>query len=455
MLGLWKKFAEMPFWKRAAYGLPVAFACFWIALSLQAWAWTNVAVMQLENDFDSDIEFADTFFDFQGGFGATDVRLTKYAPNGDELGTFKIDRVTVQTPGIGWLFYNTVIDTTDELPDRFGIVLDNPRNLADDDSTPGNFTNLPFDAMGCTEALLTRTDLRAMDVPSARQVTLLLARDTDTESTGTLRLRTEGAGEMDIQVKIGLQRPVNLEQSINVMQAATLHNVQMTFNDLGFIEKRNAYCAKKHKLTAKAFSDYHMQEVARFSAATGKGFGPATLAQYRDFAENGGSLVLRTAGARKLRLVQFIAMPQPEQMRAYPIMIAANGKAPSNYSEFAVAPTQGAPAMPAAPAAVAAIPVAATQSVQAQPVVAGALPTPGSVVPPAGLNALVGQHVDVTTKYGSVRKGVLTFVGTLAINVQLDKEEGGLPLTMPTDSITSITYTPLAPPASAQQAKAP
>ena len=454
MLG-WKKFAAMPLWKRAVLGLPVALVCFWVAMSLQAWAWTNVAVMQLENDFDSDIEFADTFFDLHGGFGATDVRLTKYAPNGDELGTFKIDRVTVQTPGLGWMFYNTVIDTTDELPDRFGIVLDNPRNLADDDSTPGNFTNLPYDAMGCTAALLTRTDLRAMDVPSARQVTLLLARDSDTESTGTLRLRTEGAGEMDIQVKIGLQRPVNLEQSFNVMQAATLDNVQLTFNDLGFIGKRNAYCAKKHKLTARAFSDYHMQEVARFSAATGKAFGPATLAQYRDFAENGGSLVLRTAGTRKLRLVQFIAMPQAEQMRAYPIMIAANGKAPANYSETAMAPTQAQPAV-AAPAPAVAIPVAMTAApVQAQPAPAGTLPQPGAAVPFAAIGTLVGQHVDVSTKYGSVRKGVLTFVGPMAINVQLDKEEGGLPLTMPTDSITSILYTPLAPPASAQQAKAP
>lgn len=449
----------MPLWKRACFGLPVALVCFWIALSLQAWAWTNVAVMQIENDFDSDIEFADTFWDFHGGFGATDVRLTKFAPNGDELATFKIDRVTVQTPGIGWMFYNTVIDTTDELPDRFGIVLENPRNIADDDSTPGNFTNLPYDAMGCAESMLTRTDLRAMGVPSDRQITLLLARDSDTESTGTFRLRTEGAGEMDIQVKIGLQRPVTLEQSVNIMQAATLHNVQMTFNDLGFIEKRNAYCAKKHKLTAQAFSDYHMQEVARFSATTGKQFGPATLAQYRDFAEHGGSLVLRTAGIRKLQLMQFVAMPQAEKMRAYPIMIAANGKAPANYSEVAVAAPQ--PALAAVAAAdVAAIPVAMAQPVQAQPVqttptAGGAQLAPGTVVPLASVGALIGQHVDVATKYGSVRKGVLTLVGPIAINVQLDKEEGGLPLTMPTDSITSITYTPLAPPASAQQAKAP
>ena len=77
-----------------------------------------------------------------------------------------------------------------------------------------------------------------------------------------------------------------------------------------------------------------------------------------------------------------------------------------------------------------------------------------------GLRALTGRHVDVSTKFGSVRKGVLTLVGPLAINVQLDKEEGGLLLTMPADSITEIKYTPVesvpvAPPATAQQAKAP
>jgi hypothetical protein len=440
----------MPMWKRFAFATPVALALFWIALSVQAWAWTNASVMQIESELDSDIEFDDTFFDLNGGFGATDVRITKFAPNGEELVNFKIDRVTVQTPGLGWMFYNTLIDTSEELPDRIGIVLDNPRNIADDDSTPGNYTNLPFDAMGCVESALTPGDLRVMGVPSERQITLLLERDSDSESTGTFRVRTEGAGEMEMRVKVGMQRPVHLEHWADTMQTMALHSAQLTFTDLGHIAKRNAYCAKKHNLSAKAFTDYHMQEVARFAAASGTAYGAGTLAQYRDFAENGGTLVLRTAGTRKLTLMQFATMERTQKMQAYQVMIAANGKAPANFGYAAAAP------MATAPSPVASLPasITAPAPMPAQ-AAAGGLPAPGTVVPVASLVALTGQHIDVSTKFGSVRKGVLTLVGPLAINLLLDKEEGGLLLTMPTDSITEIKYTPPAPPASAQQAKAP
>lgn len=453
MFGWWKTFAAMPLWKRAAFGLPVALACFWIALSLQAWAWSTASVLQIEGELDSDIEFGDTFFDLHGGFGATDVRITKFAPDGDELATFKIDRVTVQTPGLGWMFYNTVIDTSEELPDRIGIVLDNPRNIASDDSTPGNYTNLPFDAMGCVQTALTPTDLRAMGVPTARQVTMLLERDSDAESTGTFRVRTEGAGEMEMLLKIGMQRPVHLERWVDTMQTAALHSAQLSFTDLGHIARRNAYCAKKHSLSAKAFTDYHMQEVARFSAASGTAYGQGTLAQYRDFAENGGKLVLRTAGTRKLTLMQFAAMERAQQLQAYHVMIAANDNAPANFNYAAAAPMPAA----AVPAPVASMPVsiAAPAPIPAQAASANGLPAPGSVVPFAALGALTGRHVDVSTKFGSVRKGELKLVGPLAINLLLDKEEGGLLLTMPADSITEIKYTPPAPPADASQAKAP
>ena len=447
MLG-WKTFTAMPMWKRFAVATPVAFLLFWIAMSLEAWAWTNVTAMTISSEMDSDIEFDDTFFDLHGGFGATDVRFTKYAPDGSDGVTFKVDRVTVQTPGLGWMFWSTLFDTTDELPDRFGVEFDNLRNVADDDTTPGNYTNLPYDAMGCVPSALTPTDLRTMGVPTQRKIAVLLERDTDAQSTGTFRLRTDGAGEMEMQVKLDLQRPVHLETWGDTIENVALQSVQLTFNDLGYIAKRNAYCAKKHNLTAKAFSDYHMQEVARFTAAGGSEMGQGTLAQYRDFAENGGTLQMRTAGTRKLTLVQFATMDRLQKMRAYPVMISANGKAPANFSygfdpnaQVAVAAsaaaTDGAVAVPVN--AVAAAPVAALPP--------GSLPEPGTVVPYAQLASLTGQHVDITTTYGSVRKGVVTLVGPLSAAVQLDKEEGGLLLTMPVDSITEIKFTPVAPPA--------
>lgn len=438
MLG-WKTYSAMPMWKRFLFAAPVAALLFWIALSLQAWVWTEVAAAQIADEMDADVEYDDTFFDLHGGFGATDVRFTKYSPDGSDSVTFKVDRVTVQTPGLGWMFWNTLFDTTDELPDRLGIEFDNLRNVADDDTTPGNYTNLPYDAMGCVPSALTPTDLRTMGVPTQRKIAVLLERDTDAQSTGTFRLRTDGAGEMEMQVKLDLQRPVRLETWGDTIETAALQSVQLTFNDLGYIAKRNAYCAKKHSLTAKAFSDYHMQEVARFTAAGGSEMGQGTLDQYRDFADNGGTLQMRTAGTRKLTIVQFATMDRLQKMRAYPVMISANGKAPAffAYGPASAAQTPVAAATPAMAAPAVATPVVLTTAQ------AGALPAPGSLVPREALDSLTGQHVDVTTSYGTVRKGVLQLVGPLAMNLQLDKVEGGILLTMPLDRVTDVRYTPI------------
>jgi hypothetical protein len=439
----------MPVWKRFAIATPVAIVLFWVGLSLQAWAWTEVSARMVASEMDAEVEYKDSFFDLHGGFGATDVRFTKFSPDGEDSVTYRIDRVTLQTPGLRWFIWNTLFDTSNELPDRVGIVLDNPRNVADDDTTPGNYTNLPFDAMGCVASALTPTDLRTMGVSTQRQVTVTLSRDSDTQTTGLFRMRTEGAGELDMQVKLELQRPVDMATWGEQIEAAPLQSVQMQFTDLGYIAKRNAYCAKKHGMTAAAWADYHMQEVARFSGAQGMAYGQGTLAQYRDFAEKGGTLLLRTAGTRKLSIMEFVQMDRLRKMQAYPVMIAANGKAPANFSygfdpnaAAVAAAADGAVDVPVAN--LAPTPVANAAS---GPVAAGQLPEPGAIVPHESLAALTGRHIDVTTTYGSTRKGILALVGPLAINVQLDKEEGGLNLTMPTNSITEIRYTPIDTPA--------
>jgi hypothetical protein len=140
-----------------------------------------------------------------------------------------------------------------------------------------------------------------------------------------------------------------------------------------------------------------------------------------------------------------------QKMQLFPLMIAANGKAPANFAyNYGVQPAPAAADAVAIPVAnVVPAPVAATTPAQ---VADGSLAS-GAVVPYAQLQSLTGHHVDITTTYGSVRKGVVVLVGPLEASVQLDKEEGGMLLHMPANSITEIRYTPVAPPAT-QAAKA-
>ncbi|MCC8363305.1 hypothetical protein LK996_09490 [Lysobacter sp. A6] len=446
----WKTFAAMPMWKRFVYAAPIAFLCFWAALSLQAKLWTEAAMLVVEMETGGEIESKNSFFNLKGEVGIEDVSMTMFDPTGENSITFKADRVVVETPGFGWYFWSTIFVSSEELPDLVGVRIENPRNVATDPNTPGNYTNLPYDAMGCVAEMLTPTDLRAMGVPTQRQIRIALEKVSDAETTARFRLRTEGAGEMEMKLALELKRPVKMEDFAQDVEEAPLKSVQLDFNDLGFTAKRNAYCAKKHNLTAAAFADYHMQEVGRFLGAQGVSLGQGTAAQYRDFATNGGTLQLRTAGTRKITANEFVELSRMQKMQLFPLMIAANGKAPANFAwNYGVQP---APAAAAADGAVA-IPVANVVPAPVAAVPAGGLPEAGAVVAYAQLQSLTGHHVDITTTYGSVRKGVVKLVGPYEASVQLDKEEGGLLLHMPADRITEIRYTPVAPPAT-QAAKA-
>ena len=444
----------MPWKKRVLIATPMMLVLGWIVMALTASIWITTVELALMETGEIEVDHEDTFFDFSGHFGATDVTLVRFLPDGNEV-TYKIDKVTFTTPGFLWMLRQSWIKEDEELPDVFGIELTNARNIADASETPGNYTNLPYDAMGCTADLLSPSDLRAMGVPSARTIGLHMKRFDDSQSDIRFTMRTPGAGEMEMGMRIGLQRPVKYDKIAEVLPFAPLKSMNVKFTDLGFVAKRRDYCGQKHGKAGDAFIAYHMQEVARRLATVEHlAYPPSVMAQYREFADQGGTLELRASAVRKMTIIQFFTLDRVQEMQAFPSVLAVNGKPAVPFSvSFNV---NAAPMPAAAPAPVVAMPVSMVQAAPVQAAVpAGALPAPGAVVPLSALGALTGQHIDVATKFGSVRKGVVTLVGPLAINVQLDKEEGGLLLTMPTDSITSITYTPLAPPASAQQAKAP
>ena len=76
-----------------------------------------------------------------------------------------------------------------------------------------------------------------------------------------------------------------------------------------------------------------------------------------------------------------------------------------------------------------------------------AMPEAGSVVAFESLAPLTGQHIDVATRHGTLRRGTLRLAGPVALELELDRAEGGVRLTMPADTITEIRYTPPATPA--------
>jgi len=450
VIGVWTSFSRMPMWKRLLFASPVVFVCSWVVLSLQTGIWVQQFADGISESLDSDVEYDDTFFELDGDFGATGVTFTKYLPDGSVGGTYKIDRVTFTTPGLVWLLRNSYFKASKYVPETAGIVLDNPRNAADDANTPGNYTNLPYDAMGCTNKLLTHVDLSAMGMDVPRQVTLRLDRDNDTASTAVYRMRAEGVGELEMKLHVDFSRPATLWTAFEDLQEAPLRSARLKFTDLGFVAGRNAHCAKQHQLTAAAFAEYHMQEVGRRLREESLTFTPGTLEHYRDFAERGGTLELQTTGARDLTLGQFVKMTRHQELQAFPVEIAANGKPPAafgvswNPNAQSAAAADATAMQKAAPTETSVTFANAGANSATATATAAALPAPRSVVPYADLSALTGHHIDVATNFGTLRKGTLQLAGPLAISIKLDAAEGGRLLTMPRDSIGEIRFTPTA-----------
>ena len=464
-------FGDMPMWKRLAFASPIAVILLYAILKLQTISWVEIIAQTINLNFNAEVTYGSSFFDVTGNFGATDVELTQWSEDGEQERTYRVDKVTILTPGLGWLLRSAYGGVGDVAPDSFGMQLDNPHNIADADNTQGNYTHLPYDAKGCVKNMLTPSDLRAMGVDTKREVTVRVDQEGNNRSTITWNMRNEGVGEFDMRMHVGLPDDTEYLMMLSALQQAPLQSVELDFNDLGYVATRNEYCAKQHKLTPAAFDTYHMQEVDRRLKEDHVWFNDATLGQYADFAKNGGTLAMRTTGTRKVTLQDFLTKNWIAKMQSFPVTVSANGKPPV---PLAVTWTPNAASVPAAvanpttPAAPQVQPVATpaalvapvAQAAATTPAPANGLPAPGSVVPFAALGALTGRHIDVSTKFGSVRKGELKLVGPLAINLLLDKEEGGLLLTMPADSIIEIKYTPVqgappAPPADASQAKAP
>ena len=209
-----------------------------------------------------DIEYGDSYFNWRGHFGVKDVAVTLYDSQGQPRAEYEMDRVVIRPSSAFWLLRNSFFSPSRYLPDEIGVTLEGLRNTANDDTTPGNYTNLPYDAMGCSEFLLTPRQIHAMGLKELRRDVHFQIDRQSTESVNVgYALETIGVGKLAVDTVVDMEWPVRTKNIIEELGEASLRSASLTFTDHGFIGVRNTSCAKQHGLSADAFQTYHMQEV--------------------------------------------------------------------------------------------------------------------------------------------------------------------------------------------------
>jgi len=430
----------------------VALACGWGAIKLSVIGWveaTNVGMGE-----ENDLTYGSTFYDWHGNFGVRDARLVHQLPDGNEA-VFLVDRITVHPPGFWWLFRNSWFRTSKDLPETVTLTLENPRNAADGNDTPGNYSNLPYDSTGCGDKQLTPADYVAMGLPRpARNATITLTAVDDARSALHFAMDTPGSGELAMDFDIGFQRPVTWRNTLITLQAAPVRHIAMTMHDTGFVKARNTYCAGRAGIPAAAFAEHNAGVLSQRLRATGEDFSAPVWDRYRQFVANGGTIQLATTSERPLPLWSFITMDRGHKFRAFPMLLAVDGGARTVFAyepvgASAVTPAGSAlaedlDAVPAAPAPAAAVAVSL-----ATPTSVPLLPASASAPAPApqarreveyrALEHMVGSHLEVVTINGTVRHGTLVAYAPLMSNLRLDRDEGGFTLSLPAESISVVT----------------
>jgi hypothetical protein len=452
MFGIGKKVARLPLATRLFVVLPLALLGTFIAMRIGVSVW--VSDFAEADPIENEVSYDASFLSMNGDFGATNFKVVHNLPDGTPIATFTADRLVFHTPGLHWLWWSTLRGSKN-MPDHFGVTLENFQNVADNDATPGNYTNLPYDQIGCGTKLLTPLRLREMGMREVRRdVSLALDRKEGDLSTISLDLLTHDAGELTLSADITVERPIKWRETLAALAESRMQSASLRLKDLGFVERRNAYCAKAAGVSVAQFGDVYMRGLAARFAEGRFSFNAETMERMRSFNEKGGELVLTARNPRGTELPKFVTANFSQRLQMFPATVSLNGGPEAPFHMDVVLPGEIR-----APAATPAAAVAVATAVAPAPAPAPAVPAPtaAAAMLPAGtlayadLKGREGAHVEIVTSNGTVRRGVLVAYSNYLSTLKLDPEQGGFTMSIPGDSVEEVR----AIPAQTMQATAP
>lgn len=408
-----------------------------------------------------------SFVRLNGEIGVEHVSITGVA---QDIGTLRAERVTLHTPGLGWLLGTAVLGG-DTFPERFGVSVDglDTSLLAVDQADPavvGAASGALFDHAGCQDAPFTDADLEALGLPRASP--RLFARyDFGPDEVMRLEMGVARDGSAAFTLQLRVRVPGGARAKAVSLGGAAFENASLEFIDEGFVAARNAACPGRSGQPGDAFFDSHRAVAQRMLRALGVVPNAAFWDAYTDFARSGGRLLVN---GRPSRPIPMVAMQGGAPLGAVIEWQVGHDEAPPRRIAFTTVtpvPLRAGPrslaeqieAEAAAARAAAAAPAGPPPPVAPAPM--AALPSAPPTGPPAGkpgewvavsygdLRGREGAALRVVSVHGSRRSGTLANWNPAGMGLTLGASEGGITLSMAPKDIRAIE---LQVPAEAQDA---
>ncbi|BCT91396.1 hypothetical protein LYSHEL_04200 [Lysobacter helvus] len=326
--------------------------------------------------------------DWNGDVVASDVSLYLASPAGsapaaeaaaavapdsaDEAARLHFERLRITVPG-GWSFFlANLVDMRLEKAnlDGFKLAIDGFDSKAGVDPTLGVLGPIgaisasPFESEGCMQhAYFVRDELVAMGLKPGKTSLSYDVREANDRVTTQIVLMTPGVSRTQYNREETLAKDISVLHLADV--ATATHAESWDVSDQGFVDARNAWCAKQDGVDKETFVGRHLASVLRLLEVRGLVPDAGTVTSYRDFAWKGGQFAFggtyasplhsseRTAarrdGAAMLRLqakVEHGAHNDPVQWRGtMPKPLAERGAtfAAIVKEHGGVAPATGAP----------------------------------------------------------------------------------------------------------------
>jgi hypothetical protein len=249
------------------------------------------------------------WFELDGDVVAKDVALYPYGPEA----AVRFERMQLETPGWFWLLRNLFDRKLAHAHlERVHLTLTGLSSEAGMDPTLGDLGPIgavsasPFEAEGCMQdGMWLREELGEMGLVPEPTTLEFDYRVADTRLDTRIVLRTPGVSLLQFQRRETLPKPVNALLLDTVPTATTFERWEVS--DQGFVEARNAFCAKKDGVDVDTFVARHVQSVARLLETVGLSTDAAALEAYRDFARNGGQLAFGGEYVRPLHSTELYA----------------------------------------------------------------------------------------------------------------------------------------------------
>lgn len=414
-----------------------------------------------------------SFVRLNGEIGVENVSVTGVAK---DIGTLRAERVTVHTPGLGWLL-RTAVFGSDEFVNRLGISVDSlDTSLLDvDQEDPalfGTASGALFDHAGCQDEPFNDADLEAMGLPR-QSPRLFVNYEFGDDEVMRVEMGAARAGSASLTLQMRVRVPGGAGGNVAALAGAAFENASLEAIDEGFVAARNAACPGRSGQDAAAFFDTHLAVAKRMMRALGVVPNDAFWETYTDFARNGGRLLVNGMPSRPIPMT---AMQGGRPLGVVIEWQVGHDSAPPRRVEFATvtpvplrqgprtlaqqieAEAAAARAAAAAPAVVAAAPSEAPvlPSVPSAPqpvTVLGGKPGDWIAVGYDDLRGREGASLRVVSVHGTRRTGTLAKWNAAGMGLTLGASDGGITLSMAPNDVRSIEIqVPEAPPQAAPPA---